>query len=70
MSMDALGVTITKTLNLRQYLVIEGATSCTSDLYAPNMYTKTQVDNDGVLKANQATTYIRAAAEKKTLVPP
>ena len=31
MTMDVLGVTITKTLNLRQDLVIDGATSCASD---------------------------------------
>ena len=45
MSMDVLGVTITKTLNLRQDLVIDGGTSCTSDLYAPNMYNKTEIDS-------------------------
>ena len=52
MTMDVLGVTITKTLNLRQDLVIDGATSCSSDLYAPNIYTKTQVD--GFLSGKQA----------------
>ncbi|MFM7987758.1 MAG: hypothetical protein ACKPKO_51445 [Candidatus Fonsibacter sp.] len=45
MSMDVLGVTIAKTLNLRQDLVIDGAASCASDFYAPNIYTKTQVDS-------------------------
>ena len=43
MTMDVLGVTITKTSKLRQALVIDGAASCTNDLYAPNMYTKTQI---------------------------
>ncbi|MFM7984700.1 MAG: hypothetical protein ACKPKO_35795, partial [Candidatus Fonsibacter sp.] len=36
MTMDALGVTITKSLNQSQYLVINGATSFASAFYAPN----------------------------------
>ncbi|MFM7988814.1 MAG: hypothetical protein ACKPKO_56815, partial [Candidatus Fonsibacter sp.] len=43
MSMDALGVTITNTLNLNQYLVIGGATSCTIDFCAPNICNKSDI---------------------------
>jgi len=45
MSMVVIGVAITKTLNLRQDLVIDGAASCASDFYAPNIYTKTEVNS-------------------------
>jgi hypothetical protein len=43
--MDVLGVTITKTLNLRQDLVTDGATSFTSGLCAPKNYNKTEVNS-------------------------
>ncbi|MFM7982954.1 MAG: hypothetical protein ACKPKO_26880, partial [Candidatus Fonsibacter sp.] len=59
MTMDALGVTITKSLNLSQDLVINGATSCASDFYAPNIYNKSQTYNkteiNNLLSAKQNT---------------
>ncbi|MFM7983427.1 MAG: hypothetical protein ACKPKO_29295, partial [Candidatus Fonsibacter sp.] len=53
MTMDVLGVTITKTLNLSQDLNITGATSCASDFYAPNIYNKSDINN--LLSAKQNT---------------
>ncbi|MFM7987812.1 MAG: hypothetical protein ACKPKO_51720, partial [Candidatus Fonsibacter sp.] len=59
------GVTIKKALYLNQNIQIDGSTTCTGNLQAPNIYTKSQIDtllitkqdaNPGTLTINTLTT--------------